>query len=385
MGKIFRFLNSDENIIAIRNRDISEANAAFAEFMQMTEDGFNERSSANPKLYKGISPSQLEEVTEQLLKEIAPSTPFRPEEIKLVSGHSFPDIMTEKYFGVEVKSTQSNKWTSTGSSIVENTRDSNVENIYMLFGKLGGTPPEFRCRPYQDCLSNVHVTHSPRYIIDMEIRDKQEKTIFEKINVPYSQFHKHEDKIEIIRDYYIQKSLMEGKHEMPWWVGKKTIESDENDITPSISLMSNKSVMEKRDLKAQMAILFPQVLKGDYDSAALWLCTHRYLLDLHLRDAFSAGGQWKYLNGSLLRYPLPSVIGNLQLLMPFIKACLKTNKDLEYLEFNPSLYGKTNKLDLWINQVCKLFENDKEFASIEQTIDLRALLLYPQKYILQRK
>ena len=188
MGKVFRFINSEENIITIRNRDINEADAAFAEFMQMTEEEFNERSSDNPKLYKGISSSRLEEVTEKLLKEIAPATPFRPEEITLVAGHSFPDIITEKYFGVEVKSTQSDKWTSTGSSIVETTRDSNVSNIYMLFGKLGGTPPEFRCRPYQDCLCNIAVTHSPRYMIDMEIRDKKEKTIFEKIDIPYNKF-----------------------------------------------------------------------------------------------------------------------------------------------------------------------------------------------------
>ena len=181
MGKIFRFLNSNENIIAIRNRDIHEADEAFAEFMQMAEDGFNDRSNADPQLYKNITAAELEVETERLLKEIAPVTPFRPEEIKLVSGHSFPDVMAEKYYGVEVKSTQSSKWTSTGSSIVESTRDVNVENIYMLFGRLGGNPPEFRCRPYEDCLSNIAVTHSPRYMIDMEIRDRQEETIFEKL------------------------------------------------------------------------------------------------------------------------------------------------------------------------------------------------------------
>ena len=58
MGKIFRFLNSNENIIAIRNRDIHEADEAFAEFMQMAEDGFNDRSNADPQLYKNITAAE---------------------------------------------------------------------------------------------------------------------------------------------------------------------------------------------------------------------------------------------------------------------------------------------------------------------------------------
>ena len=33
----------EENIIAIHNRSIDEANRAFAEFMRMTEDCFNEK------------------------------------------------------------------------------------------------------------------------------------------------------------------------------------------------------------------------------------------------------------------------------------------------------------------------------------------------------
>ena len=70
--------------------------------MQMSEDCFNEKSQSNPLLYKDISPSEMEKVTLDILKQVAPSTPFRPEEIKLVAGHTFPDIITEKYFGVEV-------------------------------------------------------------------------------------------------------------------------------------------------------------------------------------------------------------------------------------------------------------------------------------------
>lgn len=62
-----------------------------------------------------------------VMKELCGRTPFRAEEIRLVSAQYFPDIIAEKYYGVEVKSTKENHWTSTGSSIVESTRDKNVE------------------------------------------------------------------------------------------------------------------------------------------------------------------------------------------------------------------------------------------------------------------
>ena len=174
-------INRDENIIAIHNRSIDEANRAFADFMCKTEACFNERSRENPALFRDCSPSELEKVTERILKEVCHSTPFRESDISLVAGHTFPDIMTTNMYGVEVKSTNKDKWTSTGSSIVESTRSEDVERIYMLFGSLGSTPPSFKCRPYQECLKGIAVTHSPRYLIDMMLND--EENIFRKMFV----------------------------------------------------------------------------------------------------------------------------------------------------------------------------------------------------------
>ena len=382
-------MNGQENIIAIRNRSITEANKAFDDFMSKTEKCFNDRSKANPKLYQRISSSDLEIVTEQILKDIAPSTPFRKEEIKLVAGHSFPDIMSEKYYGVEVKSTKEDKWTSTGSSIVETTRDRYVENIYMLFGKLGGNPPAFKCRPYQDCLSNIAVTHSPRYIIDMEIKEKRSQTIFDKLNVTYDKFSQDENKIEIVRDYYIRQSREEGKHEMPWWVGKKTIETGDNDDIPAIQLMNNKTADEIKWLKAEMVILFPQVINSDYSEAALWLCTHRYLLSLNLRDLFSAGGQWNCFNGRKLSTPLPAVFGKLMEIAPIVKKILTSDYYLEINEFNSAL-GK-NKYEMWLDQVETIFYNytyqvgaNKKFRFSSLNIPVKEYLRNSDKYVLTK-
>lgn len=375
-------MKQEEHIIQIRQHDIHQADAAFAEFMKLTEDCFNERSSSTPTLYKNISPSELEVVTVNLLKEVSSSTPFRAEEIKLVAGHSFPDIMAETYYGVEVKSTNKDKWTSTGSSIVESTRDQFVENIYMLFGKLGGNPPQFRCRPYQDCLSNIAVTHSPRYMIDMELKDKSEQSIFEKINVPYNEFCHREDRIDVVRNYYLSQALR--RNEMPWWVGKDT--TKENKPIPDIRLMNSISAQERNCLKAQMFILFPQVINGNYNQAALWLCTCRYLLCLNLRDLFSAGGQWKSINGKKLETPLPAVLGHLKDVMPLVIKYLSPKSELEFCDFNRPLLNAQNRFETWFNQVKREFESkfgEEKIKLNDLRLDFKDILTNTDKYILR--
>ena len=339
----------EENIIQIRKRNIDEANKAFADFMKETEAHFNKESKTSPELFRKISPFDLEKHTEKVLKEIACHTPFRPEEIKLVSGHSFPDVMAEKYFGVEVKSTKENHWTSTGSSIVESTRDEFVENIYMLFGKLGGNPPEFKCRPYADCLYNVAVTHSPRYLIDMELKDKKQETIFDKMHVSYDDFRQDANKIEKIRDYYVREAVKSGKEEMPWWVGRQSLTDKEEIITPSISLFRNS--VEKTKYVAEAFILFPEVINGMYANAALWLCTHKYLLCLNMRDEFSAGGQIKKINGKSLDVTIPRVVKTVMESLPIIKDIFYFKKSIDLYEFHPEYLTCSNAYEKWLDEV----------------------------------
>ena len=162
-----------ENIIAIRQRDISKANEAFADFMSLTEKCLNYKVGNDHELYKDCGGRKMEEVALGVLKEVAPQTPFCPEEIRLVSGAKFPDIQAERYYGVEVKTTKSDSWKSVGSSIVESTRIEDVSMIYMLFAKLGGDFVEFRCKPYEECLDNISLTHQPRYQIDMELKENK--------------------------------------------------------------------------------------------------------------------------------------------------------------------------------------------------------------------
>ena len=211
------------NIIAIRKRDITDAHKAFVELMNRTEDILNTEARRNPKGYKQLNASSLEPCAVDKIKLACSGSPFSPNEIELISGQRFPDIVAEKYYGIEVKTTKENHWTSTGSSIVETTRVKDVDDIYMLFGKLGGDIPEFKCRPYEDVLYDIAVTHSPRYLINMEI--EKSDTIFSKMGTTYDEFRVSPDNISQVRKYYRERAIERKRFEMPWWITPDNVET----------------------------------------------------------------------------------------------------------------------------------------------------------------
>lgn len=143
----------------------------------------------------------LEPFVKDVMTEIAVGTPFE-NSIELIGGQKFPDIVAKRFYGIEVKTTTQNHWKSTGNSVLESTRVNDVERIFMLFAKLA-SPIEFRCRPYEEVLSEVVVTHSPRYLIDMNL--EKGKTIFDKIKMPYDTLRKKENPIKPIVNYYKSK------------------------------------------------------------------------------------------------------------------------------------------------------------------------------------
>ena len=351
-----------EHIITIRKRDRNLANKAFDDFMVLTESEFNRRSVNDPKLYKGISPSQLEEVSTKLLREIAPQTAFKPEDIVLVSGHAFPDIMATDFYGVEVKSTKENKWYSTGSSIVESTRNATVENIYMLFGKLGGNPPEFRCRPYYQCLSEIGITHSPRYQINMDIAEND--NIFSKMQIPYESFIQlsEREKISKVQDFYYNKALLEGRNEMPWWLGR----------TASINLAFYNDLEPQRrsELMTRCYILFYNMYNSDsqsrYKTIAWWLCNHYSLLCPNMRDFFSAGGTCTVsIDGKDHVYP--HILGEVINKVAEIKNLLDNpDEDLvdditRFWHFN---YDKANLFNSWLTKLEEQFAKNESYKDV---------------------
>lgn len=349
-------MEDQSRIIAIRKRDISLARQAFSELMHCTEDIMNEKARTSPESFRNINPSELETLSVNSIKVACHGSPFSPDQVHLISGHRFPDIVAENYYGVEVKQTNSNTWTSIGSSIVETTRVELVEDIYMLFGKLGGDVPEFKCRPYQDVLYDIAVTHSPRYMINMELDEKG--TIFHKMGTTYDSFRKSADKISRVRQYFRELATRQKREEMPWWI---TNENMDKANSFNIRLWHSLDMNEKRRLRAKCMILFPEALNPDrnknkYNNVTLWLCSCNQVVNPNIRDMFSAGGTITHIDGTRLDRPVAQVFNTIVEYADEIRGMLDHPDPELYLmikEFNPTLLQGTDPYGQWLKTCCQ--------------------------------
>jgi len=255
----------------------------FCEFQQLVESAtlrLNDDARGRGSYYITRSAQKLEDDVLGFLNNCAQGTKFEGT-IQKISGQRFPDIVAAKYYGVEVKSSKDERWISLGGSINESTRVDGVERIFLIFGKLTN-PVEFRSRLYEECLSEVVVTHYPRYKIDMNLLDGA--TIFDKMNTTYDDLRLSQDPVGTIVDYY-KSQLADG--ESLWWTGNK-------DAHMKIRLMRTLSAIEKKEIMIRALAYFPEILgnaSNKYERYALWLAANYGIISTSTRDLFSAGGQ----------------------------------------------------------------------------------------------
>jgi hypothetical protein len=164
----------------------------------------------------------------------------------------------DKIFGIEIKSRNDDTWKTNGGSVQETQRIEEVERIFLTFGNFGKNPVVFKSRPYEDVISNISVTHSPRYDIDMMLDAND--TIFDKMGIPYDDFRKIEP--DPAREYvkYRRRNLKPG--ESTWWLS----EEDADNISPDVIKAWDKSlsVEEKTKTIAEGMVLYPAVFNADY-------------------------------------------------------------------------------------------------------------------------
>jgi hypothetical protein len=160
----------------------------------------------------------------------------------------------------------------------------------MLFGKMAA-PIEFKCRPYEDCLSEVVVTHSPRYLINMDLQKGQ--TIFDKLDIPYDTLRNYPNPIKPITDYYRQ--FLKAGEEV-WWLDQEEPKS----TGLIIKLWNNLSIETRKNYILKSMVVFPEVFSNRSDKfnrLAVWLVNMEGIVCPNIRDMFTAGGQgvieWK--------------------------------------------------------------------------------------------
>lgn len=352
----------------------------FVNFMSATTDALKSDSKSRSQYYLSRVGEKFETDVLNAMRSKAADYRFDPELIKKTPRQHFPDIVSNNYYGVEVKTTEKNSWHSTGSSIVENLREEEVKKVFMLFGILNRNRIDFRCKPYEECLSEIAVTHSPRYHINMDMQDG-DSNIFSKMGVSYDEFRLLGDsQIDVVKNYYREKYRNENRS-MPWWIG-----DEYDDAIPSvlgdcneIRFLSDvwKDSETKEYLYTRLYLLFPEVLGNKratkYSKATLWLCSRYSLICGSVRDKFTAGGKGNiYVNGLLTWENVPKCVCN------FLK---NINLIFETFEYDSSIESEISMYASYYRPGKNLFELWKEEVNryIKQTmgancIDINDLL-----------
>ena len=315
----------------------------FKELMKRIDEVLNHSALSNASYFLTRGGTELEKDVRDAAIECAKHTSFEGS-IQLVSGSAFPDIIAAKFYGIEVKSSSSQHWKTIGNSILETTRKSDIERMFLTFGKLSN-PIGFVSRPYEECLSGIAVTHYPRYQIDMSL--EKGDTIFDKMGISYDELRSMNNPVKSVAHYY-KSQLKQG--ESLWWAGEQI----ETVVPVTVKLWKTLSAREKDELEAAIYVYFPETILSNsshkYDRATLWLATQRGVINANVRDSFSAGGRriMKTIDCCFVEMPaiFNKVAEHIDLIFNIL--CNETN------EFLSETWGEAVKVDRvqqWIDLV----------------------------------
>ena len=287
------------------------------------------------------TPEAFEKLVENVLRdessgsEMTVERTFRPS--------AFPDIKVGS-FGVEVKYTSKDRWHTVGNSIFEGMRDEDVKNIYLVFGKGGGTP-EARWSRYEECITDVRLTHAPSFVIDMD----EPSLLFNDLNMSYDEFSEisREDKIKTIKEYYTKQLKPEDRM---WWM-------EETSTFPiQIRQYSKLSKTEKRMLRGEIAILFPQICGASYlkfVDVALYLLQNRGIFCPNVRDQFTSGfaaEEGDRISGIRPRKGEPQILRTLRGLERNMQNSVQTLDEELLIKYWGENYHIEDRLNEWLRK-----------------------------------
>ena len=191
---------------------------------------------------------------------------------------------------MEVKFTKQDTWRCIANSVLETQRIESVKYIYIVYGKMGGTP-EVRWGEWEQSVVHVRTSHVPRFEIEISngVASPHE-SLFLQMGIRYDDFRKldMQGKMRYVRAY-AKKIHPDGRL---WWVEDG---NEDTHTTPlQARLYTNLSPEEKVRLRAEAALLCPSIVasgrtRNKYDDMVLYLLTYHGVLCHQARDLFSAG------------------------------------------------------------------------------------------------
>lgn len=325
---------------------VNDDKGQFESILKRANDALNVEAKKRPSFFINQSSDFAENIVYEYMVSSSIGTSFQ-DKIYLFAGHSFPDIVVDTIYGVEVKSTTKDHWTTTGNSVMESTRKKNIEFIYLFFAKFA-TPIGFRFRPYQDCLSEVAVTHSPRYKVDMELN--QNETIFSKMGISYDELISTERPLKIIKEYL--RSIAKNGEE-PWWLDEQG-SINETD-SPMVRLYSGLTKLEKRKIQSEIFARFPEIFSKStkkYSRPVSYLAANYGVVTPNFRDEYTAGGVWSTMVNDRVFKKLPQIFHHVyQGQQEIIRAI--NMMDADDIKFYWKLTNINDRLQTWVDLVCE--------------------------------
>jgi hypothetical protein len=268
-------------------------------------------------------------------------------------GHGFPDIVIVcddgNKFGIEVKSSSASgkSWKINGNSILGSTRVPGICKNMIVFGKVRGADSLFRAKEYEKCISNVVVTHSPRYLIDLDIDEGN--SFFDKANLSYDDISKSDQPIKMITDYFLSIG------QTAWWLAEST--------PAAIQMFGNLPAVQKGQLMGHAFVFFPEVFSNSgvkFYRYMSWLASENSIVDPALRDRFTAGGKADIELEHVIYEKLPRIFTNLHNYRKYVIDEIK-NADPDELKEAWNQIPSVNleeRINQWAMVVADLIPND---------------------------
>ena len=257
----------------------------------------------NPQLYKK-SGEDFEICVKRAVDSALLKLDLQDKADYIPGGHGFPDIVIvgadgNKY-GIEVKSSSSSGkiWKINGNSVLGSTRVPGISKNMIVFGKVRGADSLFRAKEYEKCISNVVVTHSPRYFIDLDIDEGN--SFFDRANLNYSDISESDQPIKMITDYFLSIG------QTAWWLAKST--------PAAIQMFGNLPAEQKGQLMGHAFVYFPEIFSNSsmkFYRYMSWLVLENSIVDSALRDRFTAGGKADVRLEHIVYEKLPRIFTNL--------------------------------------------------------------------------
>ena len=219
--------------------------------------------------------------------------------------------------------------------------------------KLGGDKPEVRLRKYEECIDNLKVTHSPRFYLNLDLKEGED----------YLSRNDAKDLLELSGDELNKKiRQLLRTQKSTWWSEGETVSFAD-------------LPQEEKGLYLNEGIaLFPEVFKGDYRKFTPWLVYSCFVWCGNVRDIFSAGGN-KYVEDMHI-YVSAIMYRTLQNVSSIKQRIIEMTEDEQIKFWGKSTDNIGERIDDWLELVEKnlkvssdLIANNKKLTVYENFSD----------------